>query len=533
MTCVIKRILTIQIPIKYKKVVVLDNNNNDITTSCKYSWSSDNLCWTSWTTYDEYQHITPNIDSDFYLRILLFGGFSKVALDNSFINCYDISLYSENNYLQDLCETSNFDIYSKLDCALLFQQQLSDLICCMIGVPCYYFRVLPQEDTSDYSFKEYVLHNVSEVKYIKLVLQDGTLPSSLPQMTEFDFDWDNDWEVEIGKSMFANAFGDTAFPKQRDIIYVPMMNRMYEVNAAYDEKQEMLMWRATTWKLGLVKWTDKSNIDKNIFEDTINSLIDNSFERDFFDIENIEQEKESGILQTESPKFNPTNITNITISDSIRKYIPTSERTHIVEKRINHGSVIVTRNFYEFNNSDSYITYQKKYCGDSGELMFIFNASQLIDKKLFKIGNLEVYLAKSTDNKENYLKIDSFVYKIENNQIYSIIYKWDRKTFTTGLIVKKLSMPENLPAYKIKPESYKFIEVYRKTAAYNNDYIGMNSDIIVYPGGVKITNIKLFNKLLTNNEETLESIKYATTNENCILNDVARPIEIPHGYSVK
>jgi hypothetical protein len=533
MTCVIKRILTIQIPIKYKKVVVLDNNNNDITASCQYSWSSDNLCWTSWTTYNEYQRITPNIDSDFYLRILLFGGFSKVALDNSFIDCYDLSLYSENNYLQDLCETSNFDIYSKLDCALLFQQQLSDLICCMIGVPCYYFRVLPQEYTSDYSFKEYVLHNVSEVKYIKLVLQDGALPSSLPQMTEFDFDWDNDWEVEIGKSMFANAFGDKAFPKQRDMIYVPMMNRMYEVNSAYDEKQEMLMWRATTWKLGLVKWTDKSNVDKNTFEDTINSLIDNSFERDFFDIENNEQEKESGILQTESPNFNPTNIMDITISDYIRKTIPTSERVHITEKRINHGSVIVTRNFYEFTDLASYIAYQKKYCGDSGELMFIIAASNQLEKLLFKIGNIRVYITSANQEKDNYIGFGSLQCKLDKGVFYSVICKWDRANFTTELIVKKLSIPANVPAYKIKPEAYKFVEVYRDTAAYNNDYIGTNDDIILYNGGLKITNIKLFNKILSADEETLESIKYSTTNENCILNDVARPIEIPHGYSVK
>ena len=32
-----------------------------------------------------------------------------------------------------------------------------------------------------------------------------------------------------------------------------MMNRMWDVNAAYDEKNEGLMWRSTTWKLQLVK----------------------------------------------------------------------------------------------------------------------------------------------------------------------------------------------------------------------------------------------------------------------------------------
>ena len=93
----------------------------------------------------------------------------------------------------------------------------------------------------DYTFKEYLLHNVVDMKHLKLVCQDGTMPSSKPQMTEFDFDWETDWEVEISKTAFAKAFGDKAFPKQRDIIWIPLMGRMWEVNSAYKEKNEAYM----------------------------------------------------------------------------------------------------------------------------------------------------------------------------------------------------------------------------------------------------------------------------------------------------
>jgi hypothetical protein len=131
----------------------------------------------------------------------------------------------------------------------------------MFGIPIYYFRVVPQVDTADYTFKEYVMHNVESVKQLKLMIPDGQMPSSKPIFSEMDFDWEVDWDVELGKSQFANAFGDEVFPKQRDLIYIPMMKRMWEVNSAYDEKNEGLMWRSTTWKLALVKYNEKSNIE--------------------------------------------------------------------------------------------------------------------------------------------------------------------------------------------------------------------------------------------------------------------------------
>ena len=226
------------------------------------------------------------------------------------------------------------------------QQFLSDLVCCTIGIPCYYFRVLPDQDTKDLTFREYVLHNVVDMKYIKLVCQEGELPSSKPQMTEFDFDWDTDWEVEVGKTMFARAFGDTAFPKQRDIVYIPMMKRMYEVNAAYDEKKEMLMWRATTWNLALVKWSDKSNVEQGDFESVIDDWIENKMS-DILPTTNAEQKRESGTAQIVDT-YGPNNLTryvggdmvDLRLSDKIRSYISRVDVANIIDRIINHLSLI-------------------------------------------------------------------------------------------------------------------------------------------------------------------------------------------------
>ena len=237
MGCGINRIITLNNAISTFPIKILDNNNVDITNMCSYSWSMDRVCWSGWTTYDNYLKITDRIESDFYLRILINTGLSHLIINECKTTDYSICIDSSATFIQDFCgETNLFSPYDNLDCALQLQQQLADSVVCMFGIPIYYFKCAPNKTTADYTFKEYVLHNVVAVKQIKLMIKDGQMPSSNPKLTEFDFDWETDWETEISKTQFANAFGDNAIPMYGDFIYVPMMQRMWDVNADYDEK---------------------------------------------------------------------------------------------------------------------------------------------------------------------------------------------------------------------------------------------------------------------------------------------------------
>ena len=72
------------------------------------------------------------------------------------------------------------------------------------------------------------------------------------------------------------------------------------------------------------------------------------------------------------------------------------------------------------------------------------------------------------------------------------------------------------------------------SCAYNNDNItSKQQEIIVMGYPVKLTNIKLFNRYLTNDEAIKESIKYTTTCTSCVVNDLARPLDYGNGYAVK
>ena len=58
MSCGIKRIIKFNNAITSNPIKIIDNNEINITEKCMYSWSADNVCWSAWTSYDNYLRIT-------------------------------------------------------------------------------------------------------------------------------------------------------------------------------------------------------------------------------------------------------------------------------------------------------------------------------------------------------------------------------------------------------------------------------------------------------------------------------------------
>ena len=539
MSCKLKRIIQLKEAIISSNINIFDNNDIDITNICSYSWSVDGICWSGWTTYDNYLKITNRLESDFYLRILITTGLSKIFINGCPITNYSICIDSSNVFLNNLCaETNLFQPYNNLDCALQLQQQLSDSVVCMFGIPIYYFKVAPNKKTGDFTFKEYVLHNVVDVKQIKLMIKDGQMPSSNPKLTEFDFDWETDWETEVSKTQFAAAFGDNAIPMYGDFLYIPMMQRMWDVNAAYDEKNEGLMWRSNTWKLQLVKYSDSTNVLENEFNDIIDSLIPKTYENTFGIFERQEQEKETSIAQISAPMFAATNLYDIFMEDAIRKQY-TKNDVVIIDKQYSHRANVVARNMYRFKNENGCITYQKGICGDEGTLMFIFETpgslDNSIERDIIQFGNLHVKLS-FIDNKYS-ISCGDLKSNLETFKSYMCVIKWNRGNFVLSMDIYNYTHRTDIPIYKLRPEMYWFDfenPLYSEIVDYNMDLTSdhpLNCQIHSYP--VQLTNIKYYNKYLDSEETFVEAIKYTTNHESCVFNDISRHINSGHGYAVK
>lgn len=538
MSCGIKRILQLKEAIQYQTIKILDAENVDVTLQCQYSWSTDGVCWTSWTDYRSYNNICKNIESDFYLRILLFDSFSKISIGNQFTNCYSICLDQSNPFLTEFCDGENlFQPYSNLDCALQLQQQLSDSIVCMFGIPIYYFRTSPVEGATDFTFKEHFLHNVVDVKQLKLMIADGQMPSSNPKLTELDFDWEVDWETEISKTQFARAFGDDAYPKYQDFIYIPMMKRMWDVNAAYDEKKEGLMWRSTTWKLTLTKYEDSTNVNGLEFDSIIDDWTQ-TYEETFGQIEKNEQEKQVGAAALGAPSYAATNLYNIFMEDAVRKQY-TKQDISVFDKSYNHGSLVVGRNIYKPKNENGCIVYQKPICGDCGTISFILETGATLqgelERDILNFGNVQARV--QYDGKRFNLKFGELGATLDQFKTYMIILKWNRRTFSTELCVYNYTYPENIPVYKVRPEMYKFDfenPLCEVVGVYNNDYDMRDPlECKIHPYPLWMTNVKYYNEYLSREESIKEALKYTTKRESCVINDLARPIDSGHGYTVK
>jgi hypothetical protein len=75
--------------------------------------------------------------------------------------------------------------------------------------------------------------------------------------TPFDMDFES-FEVHIVKEDFERAFGYCVRPEERDYLYFPLENRMYEVESPYLYKD--FMRDGVYYKLNLVKYQDSLNI---------------------------------------------------------------------------------------------------------------------------------------------------------------------------------------------------------------------------------------------------------------------------------
>ena len=536
MSCSLYRIITFNNPLQYSEIVVWWEK--DITGECSFSWSQDNVCWTNWVDYNTYKIIAKNLESDFFLRIRISGGLDWISINGVRTDCYNIIYDNTNIFFEEFCGNPNlFQPYNGLDCALLLQQQLSDSIVCMFGIPIYYFKTTPRHESADYTFKEFTLHDVVDVKQIKLLIQDGQMPSSNPKLTEFDFDWESDWETEISKRQFATAFGDTAYPNSNDFIYVPMMKRMWCVNAAYDEKNEGLLWRPTTWKLQLLKYNDKNNVITNDFTGVIDNWLTNKYEDIFGEVETNEQIRESGITQIDSPKKAYSSPDYVFTQDAIRKTM-TKNNINLIDKIYCHHNQIFARNLYKFKPG-SKITYQQGICGDEGTIMFLLeltgNVGSIEKHCIAEFGEIKFYIDKINDKFE--LSVGDLKQILNDFSDYMIIFKWNRKQFVTELNIYKYSHDDGQPAYRLKPESYYFEfekPICTLTGLYNNDYIIQSpQQISIYGYPVFMTNIKYYNRYLEKKTSIKESIKYTTTDDRCVINDLARKIYDGSGYDVK
>lgn len=514
------------------KLEVYDECNN-LYTELKYAYSVDSACWSCYMSYDEILENTIELVSDFYVRLRIQGNVSKILLDGEEITDFSTQLESGFNLQTYDVNSNTWNPYSNIDCSVSLYQQLNESIAAITGIPIYYFKVNGMKESSDMTFKEYALKSVTSVKQIKLIVNDGQMPSSKPEFAEFGLDWQTDWEVELAKGMFATAFGDTAQPTEGDLVYIPLMNRMWMVNEAYEEKKDSFMWHAATWKLALVKYQDDASVDLGFSQDMVDDIVKNKYEDIFGEEENQEAQIDAApILQAV-----PNNLYPIFKSDAVRKYI-SCQGIDIVQSMLYYKGTLISENMYKFAlDMKQQIIYQKQFCGDSGTLSFIIKPEHgNFSGYLLELGNGKkiTILQKAEYDNKGIIKSSLCNLSIDkNNKLsvnlvpgnwYFVWIRWSKELNTFDFNVAKYSYPENIPLYKLQNHHYyfDFDNAETKVSKWNSECrVSEKTDLVLNNFIGTISNIKLFDVY---NDNTSEILMQYPNNKHLLINDTVRPL---------
>lgn len=496
-------------------------NEYDIS-KLEFSYSLDNVCWSCYYDYNTFLELVADINQDYYLRIKISGSISEVKINGETHTSISTQIDSSCKFGNTTVSSNLYNPYINMDSAIELYQSMTDMVSNVVGIGCYYIKLSPNQNSRDLTFKEYALMGVESIKQIKIIITDNQMPSSKPEFNDFGLDWQSDWEVEVSKQIFATAFGINAQPIEGDLIYIPMMKRMWMLNSAYEEKKDAFMWNTTTFKLVLVKYQEKDSVDLGDAEGFVNSLVKNKYEDLFGDEENVG----SGFDSANNDAIYQGRLYNIYESDAIRKSLDL-DNIEIVAKSLYYKGTLISDMQYELKGlqKSKQIEYQVKFCGDSGTISFIFTSKRnVLRYEFITIGNLKIRIEQSGTG-VILTNINSGVaLKLNNGETYFILLRWSKSLNIVEFSASKYTWNKDIPLYKLQPSHYLFdVENRKKDIKKYNDEMIVNdkSSVIVNNFAGELTNFKLFDTYV--DDEMLILQMYPTHN-HLIINDTARKL---------
>ena len=248
-------------------------------------WSSDNMTWSPWILLERNPDGTktlPPMDfekgSDIYVQLKYIrvsqpepeipSALSITQIEMDIETSVKESEYTPpspkscptKDYYKGIrieCEGNLFRVYDLMGPAISLNRELALSVSEMLGHEVCYFKVKSDKRSKDFVLKEYSLFNVSDVKNIRVVVPNNEFPDNKIMFTPFDMDFES-FEVHIVKEDFERAFGYCVRPEERDYLYFPLENRMYQIESPYLYKD--FMRDGVYYKVNLVKYQESLNI---------------------------------------------------------------------------------------------------------------------------------------------------------------------------------------------------------------------------------------------------------------------------------
>lgn len=361
---------------------ISDFGSSDITTFSALEFNPDDELYFAFKyEYDDGSHdrIEDIISVDeivfqVMLRVLRppLSLYQKVLANCTPEQCTD-ALFDPNAQF-DLYDIGNLgDFYLAMSTAM---QQFA-------GLPALYFQTSPDETGTDYIFREYSLYHVIQRKCIKVVVNKNEFPDSAFTYNGVGMEFTGPLEIHLDKRYFENMFGVGKGPRKKDFLYLPLMNRMYEIQDA--EMVRGLMMMPVYWKAQLVKFRPNDNLLKTQEQ---SEFLDNMI------LNSDEQFGEEADAQ-EANAVNPQQTSTVSRKrDEVRSYLDRSIKVKETDINFNYTRMI---NFYYNmnvlnNESDDMVVYDEpvNLCdGNDSTYVFSFSLPSTPTDSITFIGSTE------------------------------------------------------------------------------------------------------------------------------------------------
>lgn len=143
---------------------------------------------------------------------------------------------------------------------LTYIESLNSTANAVVGVDLMYFRAVPHENGESVIFHEYTLLDVECGKTIKGVVKNTEYTNGI-QIDLFGVKYDSPLQIQFDLATWRSVFGNKVMPQKDDIVYVPILNRLFEVNSS--SPIYTFMNQQTAWQIDMIKYNPKASRAEN------------------------------------------------------------------------------------------------------------------------------------------------------------------------------------------------------------------------------------------------------------------------------
>ena len=239
----------------------------------------------------------------------------------------------------EVCVEDNLFNPYDLNKSVHIYKQVMDMTSNIFGHKVQYFRTESDKRTEDVHLMEYSLNNVVDKQDVKVLVPDNEFPDESMTYDVFGMEF-AEFEIHITAGAFEAAFGAGKKPRNKDYMFIPIINKMYEISSS--SLADEFNHTSSYWRVMLVKYQDRSSVIKNQFEVDTDTLV-TGVEEVFGERQSEEQEKDT----------NPQQFQTVSTAyrDGIRGFV--NRNIKIEDFDLKNRWTVVSKNYYDLTDVTS------------------------------------------------------------------------------------------------------------------------------------------------------------------------------------